>query len=69
MNRALPIKQWITAQIRLARNNNSIIRFYNLDLQSNETQFDISQFPTGAYTLTLITDGIIADSKNLMIVK
>lgn len=58
-----------TAQLRMVKTDNSFERTHNLDVNSNEIIIDISQYPMGAYVVTLIADGVNEDSKNLMILK
>ncbi|MFP5469967.1 MAG: tyrosinase family protein [Bacteroidia bacterium] len=58
-----------TAQLRLVKMDNSFERTHSLDLSTNQTTIDISQFPMGAYIVTLVVDGVNEDSKNLMILK
>ena len=39
---------------------------YILDVNSNETTFDVSNYPTGFYTVALVCDGQITDAKTLI---
>jgi hypothetical protein len=39
---------------------------YILNVNSNSTNIDVSNYPTGIYTVALIVNGQIADAKNLI---
>jgi hypothetical protein len=63
------VENTTNAQLKLVKVDNSYHRIYNLNMQNNEITLDISQFPSGSYTIVLIADDLNADSKNLMILK
>ena len=39
---------------------------YIIDINQNEIIIDVTNYPTGTYVITLVTDGNISDSKNLI---
>ncbi|MFZ9029527.1 MAG: T9SS type A sorting domain-containing protein [Crocinitomicaceae bacterium] len=45
----------------------SISENFVLNCLINQSSIDISSLPAGAYTVTLICDGIVTDSKSLVI--
>lgn len=47
-------------------NDTGIQRNYILDTNSSQTNIDISNYATGYYTLTLVCDGQIVESQNLI---
>lgn len=61
------VKDANTAQLRLVKTDYSLDRTYQLDLSTNEITLDISNCTMGAYSITLICDGINEDSKTLII--
>lgn len=47
-------------------NVSNVSNNYIIDINQDNTTIDVSNYPTGFYVITLITDGNISDSKNLI---
>lgn len=61
------VKEANSAQLRLVKTDSSFERTYQVDVNTNEVTLDVSERPAGSYTLTLICDGIVEDSRTIVI--
>lgn len=47
-------------------NDTGIQRNYTIGLESNELNIDITEYATGYYAVSLVCDGQVVESKNLI---
>jgi len=62
------IKNTSMATLKLIKSDLSFQRDYVIDITQNKMVIDISSYPSGIYSVNLIADGIMEDSKMLIII-